>query len=70
MFGRGLRPGCLPVADRDWFHEPPGRFFEFYTEPRLRVCMPVDEVGEYEGSWFVRVRRVVESGGFHTFDLG
>ena len=58
------------MADRDWFHEPAERFFEFYTDPRLRVCMPADEVEDYGESYFVRVRQMVESGGFHTFDLG
>jgi hypothetical protein len=70
LFRRGVRPKFLPVGERDWFHEPSGRFFKFYTDPPLRVCMPADEVEEHEGSYFLRVRRVVESGGFHTFDLG
>src|SRR4051794_33709197 len=38
------RLGCVrgypSVADRDWFHPPPGRFFRFYTEPPITVYMP------------------------------
>ncbi len=28
------------VADRDWFHPPAGRFFQFYSEPAVTVFMP------------------------------
>src|SRR5436189_5123338 len=40
LYRAGVRPRWLPVADRDWFHEPPDMFFEFYTRPRLKVFMP------------------------------
>jgi hypothetical protein len=66
----GWRPRWLPVADRDWFHRPPDRFFAFYTQPRLVVYMPLDEPTGHHQSHFLRAQVVMASGGFHTFDLG
>ena len=66
-----VKPGWLPVADRDWFHKPADMFFSFYTNPRLKVCMPRDESKEdYGSSYFVRMQNVLREDGFHTFDLG
>ena len=46
-------------------------FFEFYTEPRLKVFMPIDETKEsYGDTYFVRIQNVIRSGGFETVDLG
>jgi hypothetical protein len=71
LFKLGVRPRCLLVADRDWFHKPADRFFSFYTEPRLVVRMPEQEpAGPYGETFFVRMRQVIHSGGFHTYDLG
>ena len=71
LFRLGVKPRWLPVADRDWFHEPADMFFAFYTQPRLKVCMPRDESKEdYGPSYFVRVQNVLREGGFDTFDLG
>jgi hypothetical protein len=58
------------VADRDWFHDPPNRFFAFYTEPRITVYMPADDDSDYATSRFFRIQQVIRSGGFETFDLG
>jgi hypothetical protein len=61
----------LPVADRDWFHPPADRYFRFYTDPPLKICMPVDEIAdEYVSTYFVHTRLIVNSGGFQTNDLG
>ena len=67
----GWSPRWLPVADRDWFHPPRDRSFRFYTHPPMEVFM-TDEGGEigYGDTLFRRVQEVIESGGFHTFDLG
>jgi hypothetical protein len=71
LYRFGVKPRWLPVADRDWFHEPADMFFTFYTKPPLKVCMPLDESKEdYGSSYFVRVRNVLRTGGFDTFDLG
>jgi hypothetical protein len=71
LYRLGLKPRWLPVADRDWFHEPAEMFFEFYTVPRLKVCMPREESKEdYGSSFFVRMQNVLRQGGFHTVDLG
>ena len=71
LFRLGWRPRWLPVADRDWFHPPPDRFFRFYTNPPVTVFL-TDEDGEigYGETLFRRVQEVIGSGGFHTFDLG
>jgi len=58
------------VADRDWFHPPKDRFFLWYTDPPMKTYMPEDETQDYDTSYFARIRRVVESGGFATYDLG
>lgn len=70
LFRFGIRPGWLPVADRDWFHVPPDRFFTFYTTPRLTIHMPADEPPSRLQSTFLRVQEVLRAGGFATFDLG
>jgi hypothetical protein len=71
LFRLGLRTRRPPVADRDWFHPPPDRFFAFYTTPRLVVYMPPEEPAMgYADTYFVRVQRVIGAGGFSTFDLG
>jgi len=67
----GVRPRSLPVADRDWFHAPPDRFFAFYTSPRLVVFMPTDELADgYAETYFARIQQIIREGGFDTFDLG
>jgi hypothetical protein len=68
--GLGVR-GWPSVADRDWFHPPPGRFFRFYFSPDLTVFMPDEsrEV-EYGETIFRRIQTVIGLGGFGTFDLG
>jgi hypothetical protein len=71
LYRLGVKARWLPVADRDWFHEPADMFFEFYTTPRLKLCMPRDESKEdYGSSYFVRIQNVLREGGFDTFDLG
>ena len=71
LYRLGMRPRWLPVADRDWFHEPADMFFEFYTNPRLKVYMPQEESKEdYMASFFSRIQSVLRQGGFHTNDLG
>ncbi len=65
------RPRWLPVADRDWFHPPRERFFIFYTDPALKVFLTDEDRGiGYGETLFRRVQDVIESGGFHTCDLG
>jgi hypothetical protein len=65
------KPSWPPlVADRDWFHPARERFFLWYTDPPLKTCMPEDETRDYDTSYFARIRWVVESGGFATYDLG
>lgn len=71
FYSLGMKPRWLPVADRDWFHAPPDRFFLFYTKPMLKVFMPYEDNGKtYESSCFRRVQQVMGQGGFSTFDLG
>jgi hypothetical protein len=68
--GWGVR-GWPMVADRDWFHPPSRRFFQFYSDPPVTVYMP-DEPPEtdYAKTLFRRVQDVIAMGGFSTFDLG
>ena len=71
LYRLGVKPRRLLVADRDWFHQPAGMFFTFYTTPRLKVYMPREETkADYASSYFVRVQEVLSQGGFHTFDVG
>jgi hypothetical protein len=67
----GWRRRSMLVGERDWFHPPSGRFFRFFTSPRIVVYMP-DEAAEtnYGSTWFRRVQDVMERGGFTTWDLG
>ena len=66
----GRAPMLHDVADKDWFHEPPDRFFSFYTSPRIKVFMPTDEVEDYGPSYFCRIQGVMRAGGFSAYDLG
>ena len=66
----GWHPRRLLVADRDPSGPPPGRFFRFYTNPNVTVCMPADEPAGLGGSCFARVQEVMQVGGFHTSNLG
>jgi hypothetical protein len=63
-------PWPVLVADRDWFHPPPDRYFLWYTDPPLRTCMPEDEPVERAASYFYRIQAVLGLGGYATFDLG
>jgi hypothetical protein len=60
----------LPVADRDFFHAPPDRFFRFYTTPPLIVYMPVGDSYFPQATCFAAVKQVLGAGGFDTVDLG
>jgi hypothetical protein len=62
--------GWLLVADRDWFHDPPDRFFRFYTTPPIVVYMPNEAGVGYPETCFCRIQDVLVLGGFSTFDLG
>ena len=65
--GRGM---WLPVADRDFFHAPPDRFFRFYTDPPVVVYIPVEDSYSPHAGCFAAVKQVLGAGGFDTFDLG
>ena len=70
LFRMGRRRYFLAVADRDWFHAGADKFFSFYTNPRLVICMPADSPEEYKDSHFFKIQEVLRAGGFETFDLG
>ena len=59
------------VADRDWFHPPAERYFQFYSEPTITVFMPDEpRVLGYDETMFRQVQSVIALGGFSTYDLG
>src|SRR5947209_7071273 len=61
----GWRPWRLPVGERDWFYPPSGRFFRFFTTPRLVVYLPdEDRETPYGSTLFRRVEDVLLAGGF------
>jgi hypothetical protein len=72
LFARfGWRRRLLPVGERDWFHPASGRFFRFFTSPRIVVYVPDEpEETSYASTWFRRVQDVMLRGGFTTWDLG
>lgn len=71
IFARfGWSPRWLPIADRDWFHGPPDRYFRFYTDPPIIVYMPDESGVEYSETCFRKIQDVITRGGFSTFDLG
>lgn len=71
MYRIGIKRRSVLVADRDWFQEPADMYFVFYTKPRLKICMPLDESKEsYGASYFVRIQNLICEGGFETNDLG
>jgi hypothetical protein len=63
--------GWPSVADRMWYPRPGVSFFEFYTKPKIVVHVPYypTDVGHMD-TVFQRVKRVLATGGFSTFDLG
>ncbi len=67
----GIHRRWLAVADRDWFHAPPDRFFRFYTTPRLTILMPTDEPEDHDCGHFARIDNVIHAERrFTTLDLG
>jgi hypothetical protein len=64
------RPYPHTIAERDWFHAPPDRFFRFYTTPPITVYMPTDEAEDFGRGCFHRIQNVIRSGGLTTLDLG
>lgn len=66
----GIRPYQRIVGYRDWFHEPPNRYFIFYTDPPITICMPVDEPEDHQSSYFFRIQQILLRGGYGTYDLG
>ena len=66
----GVFRGALFVADRDWFHPMPEKFFAFYTAPPIVVYMPEDGRDGYHESDFLRVQEVMRQGRLRSFDLG
>jgi hypothetical protein len=66
----GWQRRSVPVADGDWLHHPPDRYFRFYTFPRIVVCMPTDEPIARPGSCFARVQEILAVGGFHAVERG
>lgn len=67
--GFGVR-GWPSVADRDWFHPPNRRYFQFYTNPKITLYMPDEPEIGYGETTFRRIQDVMGEGGFGTFDLG
>ena len=65
----GAKPRPALVADRDWCREPKDRFFIFYTQPPIRVCMPMDERPGFGDSYHRRITELIMSGGYDTFDM-
>ena len=71
LFARiGWRPRSLLVGERDWFHEPPKRFFRFFSSPPLTVYMPDESGIPYGSTVFRQIQEVIGRGGFTTWDLG
>jgi hypothetical protein len=64
------RPRFLPVGERNWFRDPPDRFFRFFTRPPITVYMPDGKGVEYGDTCFRRLKEVLTEGGFSTHDLG
>ena len=70
-FVLGWRRQFLSVADRDWFHPEGEKYFRFYTSPPLTIYIPAEaEDVEMTRKLFLRVRFLIGSGGYGTFDLG
>ena len=71
LYTLGMGPKFLPVADRDWFHEPQDMFFRFFTDPVITVYMPSDEIKDpMNESCFFKIQQVLRAGGFQSCDLG
>lgn len=69
LYRFGVKPRWLPVAARCWSIEPADRYFSFYTKPRIKIYMPMDEIKDYEASYFYRIVRVICEREFHTDDM-
>ena len=64
------RHDCLSVVgERDWCRPPKDRYFLWFTPKPLKTFMPIDEAQNYAGSLFPQIHRVLEQGGYCTFDL-
>ena len=63
------RPWPPVVADRSWCTDPLQAFFVFYTDPLVTVYMPTGDVTDYATCCFSRIRDIIHSGCYKTFDL-
>ncbi len=66
----GIRPGWLPIGERDWFHPANERFIRFYAAPPMTIYIPDDPHTVYHLTLFRRIQDVIAKGGYSTFDLG
>jgi hypothetical protein len=66
----GIRPGWLPIGERDWFHPPNERYIRFYATPPMTIYIPDDPHTVYHLTLFRRIQNMIAAGGYSTFDLG
>ena len=57
------------VANRSWCIDPLRAYFVFYTDPTVTLYMPSDDVADYANCFFSRIRDIIHSGSYTTFDL-
>ena len=57
------------IADRSWCADPLKAYLVFYTNPTITVYMPSDDVADYLTCCFSRIRDIIHSGRYATFDL-
>ena len=63
------RPWPQMVANRSWCIDPLKAYFVFFTDPTVTLYMPSDDVANYATCCFSRIRDIIHSGSYATFDL-
>ena len=63
------RPWPKLVASRSWCLDPLKAYFVFYTEPKIAIYMPADDVSDYATCCFSRIRDLIHSGRYAATDL-
>ena len=63
--------GWPSVADRMWYPRPGVSYFDFYTSPPIVVHVPYypTDIGQMD-TMFQKVKQVMATGGYSTFDMG
>lgn len=67
--GRELSSGFIPIGRLSFSNvDYLDSYFEFFTQPPIRIYMPADGPTQYPDSHFSRIQQLIRAGGFKFLD--